>query len=166
MQRSGLPRLILCLALAMVVAAVLLHGVQPENVRRTWGNMLARPDQSLATRLLLQPGMSIIFAIRGGIRDARTGRLPYFWAMLSDPAQRVTHLRDGIASIGPIFLIAIALDVIYQIIELKNFHPNETLLVAIFLAFVPYLIVRGPAARLARRAQQNKGPERSTQEKI
>lgn len=127
--------------------------------------MLARPGQSLALRFIAQPAMSIILAIGDGIHDARTDRSPYLWAMLSDLATRVTHLRGGIASIGLVFLIAIALDIICQLIDLKNFHPNEALIAVIFLAFDPCLIVRGPAACLARRAAEQ-GPQRSTQEKI
>jgi hypothetical protein len=95
-------------------------------------------------------------------RKTRTGRSPYLRAILSDPVQRVTRLREGIASIGLVFLMAIAVDVIYQIIELKSFHPNEALIVAALLAFVPYLIVRGPPARLARRTQRKRAAERST----
>ena len=45
--------------------------------------MLARPSQSLALRFLLQPTISTILAIRDGLRDARTGRPPYFWTVMS-----------------------------------------------------------------------------------
>jgi hypothetical protein len=33
---------------------------------------------------------------------------------------------------------------------LKTFYPNEALLVALLLAFVPYLIIRGLVVRIAR----------------
>ena len=39
---------------------------------------------------------------------------------------------------------------IYEFIVLKTFYPGETLIVAILFAFVPYLLIRGPAARIAR----------------
>ena len=112
--------------------------------------MLARPNQSLALRFLLQPAISTILAIRDGIRDARTGRSPYFWTVMSDPVQRSARLREGIAVTGKLFLMAIAVDVVYQVVELKAFHPSEALIVAVLLAFIPYLILRGPDARLAR----------------
>lgn len=156
---TGLPRLILCLAVVMVATGLILHGVRPANVARGWQNMIARPNQSLALRFLLQSAVSAILAIRDGIRDARIGRSPYFWTMLSSPAQHSAHLHEGISAIGTIFLIAIALDVVYQIIELQAFHPNEALFVATFLAFVPYLILRGPVERLARLWQRHKAAE-------
>lgn len=151
-----LPRVILYLALAMLAADVILHGLRPASLQRGWLNILARPNQSLALRFLLQPTVSTVLAIRDGIRDARTGRSPYFWAVVSDPAQRSARLREGIAATGKLFLIAIALDVIYQVLEFRTFYPNEALIVAILLAFIPYVILRGPVARLARRWQRGK----------
>lgn len=159
MQRPGLPRTILYLALVMIVAEVILHGVRPTNFQRGWQNLLARPNQSLALRFLLQPAISMILAIRDGIGDARTGRSPYFWAMISDSTQRSARLREGIAATGKIFLIAIALDAIYQILELKTFYPTEALIIAVLLAFLPYLIVRGFVARMARRWHRDKVAE-------
>jgi hypothetical protein len=35
-------------------------------------------------------------------------------------------------------------------------HPGEVLIVAFLLACVPYLLIRGPVARLARRVQPRK----------
>jgi hypothetical protein len=152
MNRRGvdLPRLILYLALIMIAAGFLLHGVRPAVFVRVWSNLLARPSQGLALRFILQPLMSTIIATRDGIKDARSGRSPYFWTIVSDPAQRAAHLREGIAATGKILLIAIALDVAYQSLELSAFYPGEALLIAILLAFVPYLIVRELVARLGR----------------
>jgi len=40
---------------------------------------------------------------------------------------------------------------IYQLIFLKMFYPAEALIIALVLAFVPYLIIRGLATRVTRR---------------
>jgi len=45
------------------------------------------------------------------------------------------------------------MDVIYQLLVLKTFYPGEAVIIAILLAFVPYLLLRGPIARVARRWQ-------------
>jgi hypothetical protein len=42
------------------------------------------------------------------------------------------------------------MDAIYEWIVLKTFYPGEAVIVAIALAFLPYLL-RGPIARIARR---------------
>ena len=44
------------------------------------------------------------------------------------------------------------MDVIYQLKVFGDFsRPLETLVIAILLAFVPYLLLRGPVTRIARR---------------
>ena len=42
------------------------------------------------------------------------------------------------------------MDVIYQFIVFDTFHPAEAVIIALLLAFVPYLLLRGPIARVAR----------------
>jgi len=46
--------------------------------------------------------------------------------------------------------VALAIDVIYQLVVLRWIYPGETLLVAFLLACVPYLLIRGPVNRIAR----------------
>ncbi len=147
----GWPEVIVAVALILVVVGMVTHGFRPAAFERGWHNLLARPGRKLAFRFVLQPLISTILAIRDGIRDARTGRSPYLWSIVSNRSAGSASLREGVSATGKIFLIAIAVDVAYQTLELKEFYPGEALVVAALLAFVPYLLVRGPAARLARR---------------
>jgi hypothetical protein len=134
----------------MAAADLALYGLQLAAFQRGWQNMIARPNGSLALRFLLQPAISTGLAVRDGIKDARTGRSPYLWSLLSDRTQRSSHLREGIAATGKVFLIVLAVDVVYQILEMRAFYPSEALVTAVLLAFIPYLLVRGPVARVAR----------------
>jgi hypothetical protein len=102
-------------------------------------------------RLVLQPCMAAFFAIRSGLADAKTGKSPYFWTMVSDPKERGELLKDGWKSVGKVFILAIVLDVIYQIIELHFVYVGEAIIVAFILAILPYLILRGIVTRIARR---------------
>ena len=43
------------------------------------------------------------------------------------------------------------MDVIYQYIVFDTFHPAESVIIAVLLAFVPYLVLRGLVTRVARR---------------
>ena len=52
---------------------------------RQWHDLLARPSGPFAFRFVLQPVMAAIAAIKAGLIDARTGRTPYFWLILSEP---------------------------------------------------------------------------------
>ena len=146
-----LPRLILYLALAMIAAGVIMRGVGLAEFQRIWDNLLARPGGSLAFRFLLQPTMSIIFAARDGIKDARKDRSPYLWTVLSNPNERRARLREGVVATGKIILLGILIDGLYQAIEFNTFFPVEALKVALLLAFIPYLLIRDPVTRIARR---------------
>ena len=117
---------------------------------RVWHEVTARPDGPLAMRFYLQPIMATLFAVRDGLRDARVGRPAYFWAVFTDHAQRPALLRDGWRSVGKIFLIALALDFAYQILVLRGLRPVQGVLVAVVLALVPYVLLRGPINRLVR----------------
>ena len=118
---------------------------------RVGTQLLARVSGPMKFRLVLQPCMATFFAIRSGLADARAGKTPYFWCLLSDPAQRDDMLKDGWKSVGKIFILALLLDVVYQLIVLHFVYPGEALIVAFILAIAPYLILRGLVTRLARK---------------
>ena len=115
---------------------------------RIWENLISRPAGPLKFRFLLQPAMAIFLAVRCGLKDSREGKPPYFWALFTDPAHRQEMLRDGWKSIGRLFILALVLDCAYQIIVLRWIYPFEALVVAIILAIIPYLLVRGPVTRI------------------
>jgi hypothetical protein len=114
-------------------------------------NMSDRVTGPMKFRLLLQPVMASIFAIVAGLKDAKAGNPPYFWGLLTHPEQRRIMLKDGWKSVGKVFVLALILDVVYQVIALHFVYPGEAIVVAILLAIVPYLILRGLVTRLARR---------------
>ena len=114
-------------------------------------DMLARVSGPMKFRLVLQPLMASFFAIRDGLRDARTGRRPYFWKIATDSTVRKQAAEEGWKSVGKVFILAVVLDVVYQLWELHTVYPFQAFVVAVILAIVPYLILRGIANRIARR---------------
>src|SRR5207247_7516658 len=82
---------------------------------------------------------------------ARGGKAPYFWALMWDRGQRESMLKDGWKSISRVFILALVLDVVYQVIVLRFVYPGEAVIVAFVLAIFPYLIVRGLVTRIARK---------------
>jgi hypothetical protein len=113
-------------------------------------DLFARLDGPLHFRFIVQPSMAIIFAVIDGVKDAKAGKHAYFWALLSTPENRKELVKEGWKSVGKIFILAIILDVIYQLKIHSTVYPGETLIVAVTLAVVPYLVVRGPINRLIR----------------
>jgi len=112
--------------------------------------LIDRVSGPMRFRLVLQPLMAAFFAIRSGLADAPTAKPPYFWGLLSDRVNRKAMLKDGWRSIGRVFLFAVVLDVIYQLYVLHFVYLGEALVVALILAIVPYLILRGLVTRVAR----------------
>jgi hypothetical protein len=121
-----------------------------ELFTRLWNDLLGRASGPMTIRLYLQPAMAIFFAIRDGLKDAREGKPAYFYSLLTDPENRRERLREGFKSVGRIFVFGIIMDLIYQVLVFRWFYPGEALIIAFILAFLPYLLIRGPANRLAR----------------
>jgi len=126
-----------------------------EFLGRAFEQLLGRMDGPLHVRFLMQPIMAAILAIRAGLRDGRAQRLPYLWAIIFEPAQRRTLIREGWKDVARVFVLAYVIDCIYQVIELRWIYPVQSLIVAFLLAVVPYVLIRGPAARLGRQGKRS-----------
>ena len=122
-----------------------------EMLARMWDGLVARVGGPMTFRVILQPTMATLLAVRAGLKDARECRPPYLWTILTDPSQRVGLIREGWKACARFFFLAIIIDLIYQWIVQRWVYPGELIVVAIVLALVPYLLIRGPVNRLARR---------------
>ena len=122
-----------------------------EILTRFWDQLIAQPSGPLAFRLILQPVMATILAILDGLKDARAGRPPYLRTILSDPSQRAAYLREGLKRVSRVIVFAFVMDAIYQFIVLRRFYLGEALVTVFVLAVLPYLLIRGPVDRIARR---------------
>jgi hypothetical protein len=116
---------------------------------RFWDELIARPAGPLGFRFIIQPVMASLFALRDGYRDAMAGRTPYFWAVLTKD-HRQERLHEGIRAVSRVLIFGCIADAIYQYVELHAFRPLQMVAVAFLLAFVPYLLMRGPANHAVR----------------
>lgn len=130
-----------------------------ELIVRGWEGLIDRIGGPMTFRLILQPLMASLLALRAGLKDARENRPPYFWTLLTDRSQRGDLLREGWRSIARVFILAVIMDLIYEWVMGRWFYPLETLAVAILLAVVPYVVLRGPINRIARRWVRTPGVE-------
>ena len=112
--------------------------------------LLGRANGPLQLRLVVMPTVVTILAIRAGLRDARTGEPAFLWGIISDPSRRRQRVRAAWRDVTRIFIVAIVLDTVYQVMVLRAFYVVQALIVAVACAIVPYVLFRGPAARLAR----------------
>jgi hypothetical protein len=107
----------------------------------------------LKFRFLMQPVVAAIFAVRAGMADARRGQPAFLWSALTNPEGRADLIKSGWKDISKVFVIATVMDLVYQYIVMREIHPLRALLVAAVLCIVPYVILRGPVNRIARRSK-------------
>ena len=153
-SRSALiqARLAVGLLVGLVVGGALWYGFSAESFGRLWSDILDRPGGPMTFRFIMQPAMAIIAALRDGVHDARLGRTPYVWALIHgvrDPQGRSGRLWEGIVATARIIILGVVMDTIYQWVVFKTFYPVQAAVIAILLAFVPYLVLRGPIQRIA-----------------
>jgi len=149
-QMGLLAKVVVTLGILLMIAGVVWRGISLENIERIWTSLLARPSGPMAFRFILQPAMVATMGIRDGIFDVRAGRSPFLWTILSNPDERGGRLHEGLNATARIILLGLAMDTVYQIIVFRAFYPYEALIIAVLLAFVPYLLIRGLTSRVAR----------------
>jgi hypothetical protein len=145
-------RVAVLLLAALVAFGALWYGISFEDLDRLWKDILGRPGGPMTFRFILQPAMAAIVALRDGVKDARLGRRPYLWAMMRGVRTtegRLGRLWEGIVSTARILILGVIMDIIYQWVVFKSFYPVQAAVIAVLLAFVPYLLLRGPFARIA-----------------
>ena len=117
--------------------------------------LLGRVDGPMAFRFIMQPIVAIILGIRAGLRDARAGRSAYsFWPAFLGLTRARELLQIAWTDVGTVFVVAYGLDILYALIVLRWVYPVQSLIVAISLALIPYLLVRGPVTRIVRRVER------------
>jgi hypothetical protein len=133
-----------------VLAGVAWYGLSGEVLMRIWQNLVERPGGPMTFRFILQPIMATIAAVLAGVRDARDGRDFYFRTILRNPQERSSRLQEGMVATARIVLLGLVMDSVYQYLVFDVFHPGEAAITSLLLAFIPYLLLRGPVARIAR----------------
>jgi hypothetical protein len=131
-----------------------------EVFARVWTNLIGRLDGPMHLRFIVQPVVAAVLALRAGMRDARCNDEPFLRVLWKRPERRRECLRGAWRDVGKVFLVAVGLDAVYQLIVHRGVFVLELLLTAALLALVPYAIVRGPVARLGRRLTGRSRPFR------
>ena len=127
-----------------------------EIFSRVWDNLIHRTEGPMYFRFYIQPAMALFFAIRAGVRDAKLNRVPYLWRWMTAIGEGREIASEGWKDYGKVFILATLLDIIYQVIVIYGaktqaiFYPLESFIVAILLAFIPYILFRGPVSRLVK----------------
>jgi hypothetical protein len=122
-----------------------------EILTRFVTNLAGRLSGPLTLRLFLQPAVAAFLAVRDGLRDARDGRPPHFWRMMTGPPQaRRRRATETWRAVLNVFVMAVVVDCVYQFLVFRWVYPVEAMFTATILAILPYVLMRGVFNRLAR----------------
>lgn len=127
-----------------------------EALTRGWENFISRPSGPLYLRFFIQPAIALFLALRSGLRDAKEDRPAYLWALLTNPHYRHSLFHGGWSDLRIALLISATLDVTYQVIVHKGIYFFELVFTVTLLVLIPYLVLRGPANRIARLFMRDK----------
>ena len=120
-----------------------------ELLQRFVQGFASRLEGPFSFRMIIQPLMAVIFAIIDGLKDAKWGKPAYFWALFGSAEHRRELLKDGWKHFGKIFILAIILDLVYQLKVQQPVNVAGVIVAALVLAVLPYVALRGPINRLA-----------------
>ena len=117
---------------------------------RGFGQLIDRLRGPLNFRLVIMPTVVTVLALRAAWKDFREGRPAFLGVLIKDPVERSRLFRSALKDIGKIFIVAIVLDTVYQLMVFRFVYPVQVLIVAVVCAVVPYALVRGPITLVAR----------------
>jgi hypothetical protein len=114
-------------------------------------DLLGRLTGPLTMRLFLQPAVAGFFALRDSLKDAREGRPPHLWRIVTGPPEaRRRRIRETRKAVFKVFIVAVLLDCVYQLLVSRWIYPVESIVTATILAIIPYVVLRGVTNRIAR----------------
>jgi hypothetical protein len=143
-----LARLVIVVVGALLILSVVRYCVSPVAPQAFWNQLVARPGGPMTFRFILQPAMAVVAAYHDGVKDAKAGRSPYLWAVVTNSAERKDRLYEALVHTARVILLGLVMDGVYQFIVLKSFNPGQAVIIAVLLAFIPYVLLRGPIARI------------------
>lgn len=110
-----------------------------------------RASGPLHLRLLLQPLVAVIFALKDGRNDANENATPFIAALLFRHGERRGRIVHAWSSVGTVFCLAFLLDCVFQYVSGGHVRLIQAFGIAIILCAIPYALTRGVANRIARR---------------
>jgi len=122
-----------------------------EILKRVWENLIGRSTGPINFRLINSADCGHHHCDQGRSKG-RAGRPTAILVGRSLESRLSTRVvRQGWKDVGKVFILAVVLDSIYQLIVHRGVYVLELLITATVLAIIPYVLVRGPVNRIARR---------------
>lgn len=112
-----------------------------EILGRILGNLGDRVGGPMTFRFVLQPAVAVFLGVRDGLRMGRAGMPVVTWGTHSTPGRDRALLRVMWRSVRVLVLVALTLDLIYQVVVQGSLYPGEAVIVGVTITLAPYLVV-------------------------
>jgi hypothetical protein len=116
--------------------------------------VLARLTGPLKLRFILQPIMAILLGVRDGVNDAKAGRPPFLFSVLTDPKGHKHDIRKAMRSLLVPLVIATVLDGVAQYLLFGWIRISGALVVGAMLMGLPYVVARALTNRIVSRRRR------------
>ena len=83
-----------------------------QAIAQGWDDLLSRLAGPMSFRILLQPGIAMLFALRAGVGDASEGGPPFLFALIGSRQHRPRLMRETWRDVRNVILLAVVFDVI------------------------------------------------------
>lgn len=152
---SAIAIAILLSALPASIRRVIQSGDPYLFTERFFEDLWARLTGPGRLRFVVQPTVAVLLGMRDGRRDSRARCPPFLSGLAFGRAHRRELWRSAIASVRDLVAIAIILDIIAQMLILRQIYPGAALLLGPVLIAVPYSISRALTNRIASRRTEH-----------
>jgi hypothetical protein len=112
-------------------------------------DIIGRAEGVMNFRLIMHPLVAIYFAVRGGLRDSKANKPPFFWALAFHPEHHQNLVQSSCKDLWRFLITVFLLDTVYQITVFHFFYPIQALITVITMGLVPYLLFRALITRIA-----------------
>jgi hypothetical protein len=103
-------------------------------------------------RFILQPLVAIFFGARLGIADAKEGKEPFLWRLITQSKGRAQLIKATATDLIVPFSVAVVVDGILQYLTLGYVRPLVALVTGAILIWLPYTMSRALTNRIVRRS--------------
>lgn len=112
-----------------------------EMLGRIFENLGDRVGGPMTFRFILQPAVAVFLGVRDGLRLGRAGAPFINWDQHRRAGTRHPRITMVWHSIRVLVLVALILDLIYQVVVQGSVYPGEAVIVGLTITLTPYLLV-------------------------
>lgn len=123
-----------------------------------WEGLISGLSGKGQFRLILQPTMALILGVRLGIADAKEGKAPFLFRLVSTRHGRWGLFKRSLSDAALPLILALVMDGLLQYLTLQRVRPLQAVVVGVLLVWLPFTATRGLTNRIWKHTHPGKAP--------